>query len=129
MKISFHFSIAAAALLGCCSGARASGDLPAQVRPAILPVQKAVEVKQVRGAVEYAYDGTGWRILPAGKQLHAGATVRAAAGSEAILRVNDSSLVKVSPATSLHITLATPAEEFSGAVLAVAGIGKVGTIK
>lgn len=122
MKTSFHLSIVVATLLGCCSGARASCDLPSQARPTILPVEKCVDVKNVKGAVEYAYDGTGWRSLPAGKQLRAGATIRAAAGSEAILKVDQrSSLVKVSSATTLHITVATPVEEFTGPILAVAG--------
>lgn len=123
MRISFHLSLVAATLLGCCSGARASCDVPSHVAPsgraAILPVQTSVEVKLVKGAVEYAYDGTGWRSLSSGKHLRAGATVRAAAGSEAILKVDRrSSLVRVSPATSLHITMAAPADEISGPVLA-----------
>jgi hypothetical protein len=113
MRISFHLSIVAAAMLGCCSGARASCDVPGHsgARAAMLPVCGAVEVRQVKGSVAYAYDGTGWRKLAEGKLLRAGATIRASASSEAILQVDRSALVRVSPATALHLTAAAPEEE------------------
>ena len=111
MKINFQLSVILAGLLGCCSGARA--DSPAKSgRPMILPVKNCVVVKEIKGFVEYAYDGTGWRLLEAGKRLKAGATIRAAAGSAAVVRVDErASFMKVSPATMLHITMETPAEE------------------
>jgi hypothetical protein len=120
MKISFHLLIVAAAMLGCCSGARASGDVPGHpgARTAMLPVRGAVEVKQVKGSVAYAYDGTGWRMLAEGKLLHAGATIRASASSEAILKVDRSALVRVSPVTALHLTAAAPEEELPKPMLA-----------
>lgn len=122
MKMSFHQSVILAGLLGCCSGSRA--ECPARAaaqRALILPIRSAVEVKEVKGTVEYAYDGTGWRVLPAGKQLKAGATVRASRGSAAILRVDQRpTFFKISPLTFLHITSETPAEERATYVATVA---------
>ena len=46
--------------------------------PARAAVENAIEVRQVCGVAEYAYDSTGWRPLRAGKVLHAGASVRTA---------------------------------------------------
>jgi hypothetical protein len=120
MIMGYYQSIMLAGLLGCCSGARAespSPTIPASPRASILPILCGVEVKEVKGQVEYAYDGTGWRPLTAGKQLRPGATVRAASGSAAVLRVEEA-LVKVSPATSLHITMAAPPEETAASLVA-----------
>ena len=119
MKLSFLQSIALAGLLGCCSGARADaeGDAsPERATASLLPIRSLVLVKEVHGHVQYAYDSTGWRELTAGKALRPGATVRAASGSAAILKVGDSaSFFKVSALTAVHITNETPVEE-SGVV-------------
>ncbi len=114
MKITFLHCVALAGLLGSCSGAHASGSLPASPG-SLLPAQSTVVVKEVNGHVQYAYEGTGWRTLELGKLLRAGASIRALAGSSALLRIADSdTFVKVSPATSLHITSQAPLEEGSG---------------
>jgi hypothetical protein len=127
MKLSFLQSVALAGLLGCCSGARAGGDLDTgvlSVKPSLLPIRSAVQVKEVRGHVQYAYDSTGWRQLTKGKTLRPGATVRASSGSAAILRVSDSaSFFKVSPSTTVHITNETPVDETGIVSLASAGTG------
>jgi hypothetical protein len=121
MKIPFHLSIALAGLLGCCSGARAENEGRTPKRQTIVPVRQGVQVKEVTGTVEYAYEGTGWRALPTGKYLKAGAIIRAAAGSAAIVCVDQRpGFVKISSATSLHLTPETPAEESIPAILAVA---------
>jgi hypothetical protein len=124
MKTPFHLSIVLAGLLGCCSGARAADTAStAQNRQTIVPVRHGVHVKETTGTVEYAYDSTGWRTLSAGKHLKAGATIRAAAGATAIVRVDQRpSFVKISSATSLHITPETPAEENAHGLLAIAGV-------
>jgi hypothetical protein len=119
MKMTLFESILLAGLLGCCSGTQANHLPSAAPRAAMLPVKGSVEVKEVRGAVEYAYDGTGWRNLAAGKRLRAGATVRASAGSVALLKVEDrGSFVRVCAATTLHLTTQTPEEEQAGALIA-----------
>lgn len=119
MKITLLHCVALAGLLGSCSGAHA-GDCPATA-PSLLPVRTGVLVKEISGHVEYAYDGTGWRILETGKLLRAGASVRAFAGSSALLRFSDSAtFVKVSPATSVHITSEAPADETGQTRLAAA---------
>ncbi len=127
MKLSFLQSIALAGLLGCCSGARAGGEVVPETRaakPSLLPIRSAVMVKEVRGHVQYAYDGTGWRMLTKGKTLRPGATVRASSGSAAVLRVGDSaSFYKVSALTAVHITHETPSEEAGVVSLAALAVG------
>jgi hypothetical protein len=120
MKITFLHCIALAGLLGSCSGAHA-GNYTAGAPASLLPVRSSVMVKEVRGHVDYAYDGTGWRTLESGKLLRAGASVRAFAGSSALLRLSESaSFVKVSPATSVHITSEAPVDEAAQTRLAAA---------
>jgi len=118
MKLSFFHSLALAGLLGCCSG---SADSKATViRSAFLPVRSAILVKEVNGAVQYSYDGTGWQKLQPGKMLLPGATVRASSASTAILRIAGSSaLFRISPATVLHLTAEMPGTELSPSILAV----------
>lgn len=121
MKFTFLHSIALVGLLGCCSGSHAdiSTEPSRAVHPALLPVRSAVLVKEVKGKVEYAYDSTGWRTLEEGKLLRAGATVRAASGGLAILRIPESvSFFKISPQTTLHITSEAPADELSEMAIA-----------
>ncbi len=116
MKLSFLQSIALAGLLGCCSGAHADSPSASKVsvKPTVLPIRSAVMVKEVSGHVEYAYDSTGWKTLSSGKSLRAGATVRAASGSAAVLRVADtSSFYRVSALTEVRITSETPVEELA----------------
>ena len=123
MKMSYFQSILLAGLLGCCSGTRADAQQASPARASFLPVQTGVEVKDVKGRVEYAYEGTGWRVLTVGKQLRAGATVRAAAGSSAILRVDHrSSLFRITPFARLHITAAAPPEEATVALFAATSL-------
>ena len=124
MKLSFLQSVALAGLLGCCSGSRANSpgeSEPEQVKPALLPIRSVVLVKEIRGQVEYAYDSTGWKLLTEGKELRPGATVRAASGAVAILRLIESSnFFKVSSSTAVHITNETPLDELVSASLASA---------
>lgn len=95
----------------------------AHPKPAVLPIRSVVLVKEVQGQVEYAYDSTGWKPLVKGKELHPGATVRAASGALAILRLAETcNFFKVSPSTAVHITNETPLEELIGASLATAKI-------
>jgi hypothetical protein len=117
MKLSFLQSLVLAGLLGCCSGTRAD-EMPAALT--LLPVRAPVLVKQVSGNVQYTYDSTGWRTLPQGKVLKPGATIRAAGGSNAVLRMADStSFFKVSATTAVHITSEAPIEELgTGAFVA-----------
>lgn len=124
MKLSFLQSVALAGLLGCCSGSRANSpgeSEAAPAKPALLPIRSVVLVQEVRGQVEYAYDSTGWKVLTKGKELRPGATVRAASGAVAILRLAETSnFFKVSPSTSVHITNETPIDELVSASLASA---------
>src|SRR4051794_21215554 len=111
MKITFLHCIALAGLLGSCSGAHAGGHSPTALT-SLLPVRTSVLVKEVSGQVEYAYDSTGWRLLESGKLLRPGASVRALAGSSALLRMAESgTFIKISPATSVHITSEPPVDE------------------
>ena len=117
MKLGFLHAIALTGLLGCGSGSRAQLAPPPH-RASLLPVDSAVLVKEVRGQVDYAYDSTGWHHLEPGKRLQPGATVRAASGSAAILRLpHSSALYKVSSATTVHITLEPPVQEKTAIVL------------
>jgi hypothetical protein len=54
-------------------------------QPPRATVNRAVQVKQVTGAAEYAYDSTGWRPLTAGKILHAGASIRTGNSATVVL--------------------------------------------
>ena len=73
-----------------------------------------MQVKQVTGAAEYAYDSTGWRPLTAGKILHAGASIRTANGASVLLAMEEEgSLVRVGPARRLELAAAAPAHETS----------------
>src|SRR4051812_42753905 len=67
-------------------------------RPARAAVEHAIQVKQVSGAAEYAYDSTGWRPLTPGKVLHAGASVRTGSDATVVLAMEEAgSLVRVGP--------------------------------
>jgi len=86
----------------------------------MLPIRSAVLVKEVSGRVEYAYDSSGWKALQSGKTLHPGATVRAASGSTAVLRVAESAnFFKLSPSTEVRITNETPLEELDTVSFAI----------
>lgn len=80
----------------------------------ILPVWSGVVVKEVTGTVEYAYLGTGWRLLAVDKCLKPGACIRAKSGSAAVLQVHErSTLFRVCSHTVLHLTQETPEEELA----------------
>lgn len=98
--------------------------------PARAAVENAIEVRQVCGVAEYAYDSTGWRPLRAGKVLHAGASVRTAAGSTVVLDMEGSgSFVRVGPMRRLELAKAAPASETSVTVVPLqACLGAVNTI-
>lgn len=81
-------------------------------RPARAAVEHAVEVKNVAGYAEYAYDSTGWKPLTAGKVLHAGAYVRTGSTGKVVLQMEEKgSLVRVGPLSSLELAKAAPANE------------------
>lgn len=82
------------------------------------PVKSHMIVTQINGAPQYAYEGTGWKLLASGKILKPGATVRAGRGSSVVLRAAESpTFIKVSSGTRLHLTAETPAEELSRAAI------------
>jgi hypothetical protein len=88
-------------------------------RPARAAVEHAIEVKHVAGSAEYAYDSTGWRPLRAGKVLHAGASVRTAAGGMVLLAMEEEgALVRVGPSSRLELAKAAPATELGMATTA-----------
>ena len=74
------------------------------------PITSEVRVVEIDGNPEYAYDGTSWQLLFAGKVLKPGATVRALAGSTALLKVGPN-FIKVSAHSRLHLMPETPDEE------------------
>jgi hypothetical protein len=81
-------------------------------QPPRATVNRAVHVKQVTGAAEYAYDSTGWRPLTAGKILHAGASIRTGNAATVVLAMEqEGSLVRVGPARRLELAAAAPAHE------------------
>lgn len=88
-------------------------------RPARAAVENLIEVRQTTGVVEYAYDSTGWRPLRTGKALHAGATVRTAAGSSVLLKMETGSLVRVGPMRRLELAKAAPSSEFGVTIVPV----------
>lgn len=104
---TFVYILALIAVALATSFARAGEDrVP---RPT---VDRAVQVKSVAGAAEYAYDSTGWRPLTAGKILHAGASVRTGNGASVVLAMEEQgSLVRVGPMRRLELAAAAPAHE------------------
>ncbi|MDX1953457.1 MAG: hypothetical protein SFY81_14870 [Verrucomicrobiota bacterium] len=71
-------------------------------------------VRKVTGAVEYAYDSTGWKPLEAGKVLQPGAAIRAKGKSSALVQMEDTgSFVQVSSGTTLILSKAAPQSELS----------------
>jgi hypothetical protein len=100
-----YFGITAAALVATLSSSGAD-------RPARAAVEHAIEVKQVSGYAEYAYDSTGWKPLTSGKVLHAGAFVRTGSDGKVILAMEEpGSLVRVGPLSRLELAKAAPATE------------------
>jgi hypothetical protein len=80
--------------------------------PARTTVSGAVQVKQVVGAAEYAYDSTGWRPLAAGKILRAGATIRTGDSASVVIAMEQAgSLVRVGPMRRLELAAAAPTRE------------------
>jgi hypothetical protein len=88
--------------------------------PRLAALKSHVVVSHLTGAPQYAYEGTGWRLITQGKVLKPGATVRASEGSSVLLRMEDSSFIKVSSGTRLHLTSEAPPEEKGTAKLAMA---------
>lgn len=88
-------------------------------RPARAAVEHPIEVRQTTGTVEYAYDSTGWRPLRPGKALHAGATVRTAAGASVLLKMETGSLVRVGPLRRLELAKAAPSSELGVTIVPV----------
>ncbi len=81
-------------------------------RPARAAVEHAIEVRQVSGYAEYAYDSTGWKALQAGKVLHAGAFVRTGSNGQVVLAMEEpGSLVRIGPMSRLELAKAAPASE------------------
>ena len=75
-------------------------------------VGSVVQVKQVTGLAEYAYDSTGWKPLVAGKILHAGASIRTGNSASVVLAMEEQgSLVRVGPSRRLELAAAAPAQE------------------
>jgi hypothetical protein len=74
------------------------------------PVSSEVVVVEIDGNPQYAYDGTAWQPLFAGKALKPGATIRTLGGSIALLKVGES-FIKVTAHSRLHLMPETPPEE------------------
>lgn len=90
-----------------------AGDDP----PARAAVEHAIEVREVSGLAEYAYDSTGWKQLRPGKVLFAGAHVRTSAGSMVLLAMEEEgSFVRVGPSRRLELAKAAPATEISPSI-------------
>ena len=99
------FGLTAAALVATLSSSGAD-------RPARAAVEHAIEVKQVAGYAEYAYDSTGWKPLTAGKVLHAGAFVRTGSNGKVVLAMEEpGSMVRIGPLSRLELAKAAPANE------------------
>jgi len=99
------FVITAAALVATLSSSGAD-------RPARAAVEHAIEVKQVSGYAEYAYDSTGWKPLTQGKILHAGAFVRTGSNGKVVLAMEEpGSMVRIGPLSRLELAKASPANE------------------
>jgi hypothetical protein len=82
------------------------------------PISSEVVVVEIDGNPQYAYDGTAWQPLFAGKVLKAGATIRTLGGSIAVLKVGES-FIKVSAHSRLHLMPETPPEEIRTSILVV----------
>ena len=115
MNIKVLHAVVLAGWLGC-SGSKA--DFPS-CSASVVPVSGHLVAKEVSGRVIYAYEGTGWKTLEAGKVLAAGATVKTDSRSAVLLKVkNEDSFVRVSSEQVLHLTAQRPPEELDGAQLA-----------
>lgn len=100
MKSAFYLLLMAAVALAT-SFARGESTVQA-------PVSRSVQVKQVTGKAEYAYDGKVWQALSAGETLRAGASIRTGDDGIVILAMEEKgSLVRVGPMRRFKLAAAT----------------------
>ena len=105
MSVIRFFGFTAAVLVATLSSSGAD-------RPARAAVEHAIEVKQVSGYAEYAYDSTGWKPLTSGKMLHAGAFVRTGSDGKVVLAMEEpGSFVRIGPLSRLELAKSAPPSE------------------
>jgi hypothetical protein len=115
MKLSFLHCIALAGMLGCCSGSKADSTRISTKRSS-LPISRDVIVREVRGTVEYAYDGTGWQKLEKFKLLKPGVIIRTRGSSSVLLKSeNQSTFYRIGETSVLQLTPETPEDELVAA--------------
>jgi len=98
-------------LIGLAAVALATSFARGEDHPVCATVAHSVQVKQVAGSAEYAYDGTDWQPLTVGKFLQAGASIRTGSGGNVILAMEErGSLVRVGSMRRLDLAASAPAD-------------------
>jgi hypothetical protein len=107
-------------LIALAAVALATSFARGEDHPVRATVAHSVQVKQVAGSAEYAYAGTGWQPLAAGKFLQAGASIRTGYGGNVILAMEErGSLVRVGPMRRLDLAASAPADGTSVTIVPV----------